>query len=380
VSSLPKNFAINDHSSHEPESPSRSCAMTGDGDKHGDVEYLCVDCADALCVSCFDGHRRTKLTKSHVVLPISEAGVFSELGQGQGSSKIQETDLHLPACAAHPDHHVTQYCTQCDDVICTKCIVTSPTHAKWHKCVEFKDADKTFVLKIGRLLADMRQEVKVTGTSLKITAKTASNLQDEQAKLSRDIESVVSEMRSSLQATFERCLKTLDTCKSRALADISQLADVEKSRLDTEQKVGSDRVNKLQNIISLSESTLTPYTSTSDRWKLAHKLSSVAKETSVNKRGEDANNNNNSNSKLHFPDVTRWKSELNKWQEGIVQALSRATPPLLTPVLTPGTSGTPGTPGSSSTPVKQHQAPIPPHTPVVAAILTKVRPLVVQVH
>jgi hypothetical protein len=59
---LPKNFTVADLVCSLP--ANSQCANLGDGDQHGPVQHVCLDCWDELCLTCSNFHTKTKLTKS----------------------------------------------------------------------------------------------------------------------------------------------------------------------------------------------------------------------------------------------------------------------------------------------------------------------------
>lgn len=155
--------------------------------------------------------------------------MIAGIGDDTSNNALFDLDLALQACSIHADLTVTQYCLQCDDVICHMCSTTS--HAG-HTCLALREADKAFSLKIDRLLADLRDKVKERSAALKTNTKSAKTLRDKQAKLRSDVEDVINEAKSKIQEMCEKIIKDLELCKTAALTEIGIQVDNERTKLD----------------------------------------------------------------------------------------------------------------------------------------------------
>ena len=126
---LPTNFVVE---SFITSLPSVSQCALSRGDKHGPVEYFCIDCWDPLCATCCEGHTKfAKVTQNHIIKKMTEVNQADvELHNRKKSS----------ACTKHSNQEVVLYCTECEQVACTVCCVVSHVeHMK--KCVSIEEID-----------------------------------------------------------------------------------------------------------------------------------------------------------------------------------------------------------------------------------------------
>jgi hypothetical protein len=107
-------------------------SQKNNSNKHGRVEYFCLNCWKAFCVECYIVHSglEKKIPEQHKVRPVSS---------------IDEADINtrrrqvLSLCSLHKDEKSVKFCRQCQDVICSSCF--AGVHSG-HDCVELKTIDE----------------------------------------------------------------------------------------------------------------------------------------------------------------------------------------------------------------------------------------------
>lgn len=72
-------------------------------------KFLCNTCSDYLCETCRNDHERKKLTRGHVVFPLTSNNLTSEA-------------TFNCACSGHIKQKLEYLCIPCDKSVCAECI------------------------------------------------------------------------------------------------------------------------------------------------------------------------------------------------------------------------------------------------------------------
>lgn len=100
-------------SSGEGESD-RGVVVCGNGVDENPATGYCFDCKVHLCGSCWDLHKKMVASKEHRTSSLEEIKL--------GSAVVPEK---APECREHKGERVKLYCSDCSDVICRDCAITS---------------------------------------------------------------------------------------------------------------------------------------------------------------------------------------------------------------------------------------------------------------
>ncbi|XP_019646782.1 PREDICTED: tripartite motif-containing protein 2-like [Branchiostoma belcheri] len=111
------------------------------------AQFYCVECADYLCQTCNDMHRRFKATKSHRVVTVQDL----QSGQAAAELRARETSK----CEDHSELNKF-YCDTCQRVICLHCVVTAH---KEHQYVEIEKAAEREGAKIKAKVATAKNTI-----------------------------------------------------------------------------------------------------------------------------------------------------------------------------------------------------------------------------
>lgn len=75
--------------------------------------YRCMQCEDDLCESCSAAHKKTKLTRNHILAP------FDQIKLGKYDTDIRSKQrMH---CDLHPTQKCDAYCATCSVLVCGEC-------------------------------------------------------------------------------------------------------------------------------------------------------------------------------------------------------------------------------------------------------------------
>ncbi|CAC5400527.1 unnamed protein product [Mytilus coruscus] len=160
----------------------------------------CTDCAEALCLTCFEAHKSFKVSRNHNVISIEDhnalQGIISNL------SEVQRCDQH--------DKRFEYFCPLHDEVVCIKCIQTKHSECTgWLPISEAADGVKASVAKetIKQDLEDMIRNIEELIDSHKKEQLSNQNvcksLKDEASKVAQSIIQKVKDLEAELYKTID---------------------------------------------------------------------------------------------------------------------------------------------------------------------------------
>ncbi len=239
---LPKNFSVEAMISSLP--AMSECVLQGDGNEHGKVEHVCIDCWDVLCASCSAVHRRTKQTKNHTVKPLSDV----TMEDIQAHKAIKNT-----YCMIHKQQEVTLYCTNCEQVCCTTC---SATKCKTHNCLDLQDADNGFIGQIKSVLELLlkkhsRYERVVQNMTLAIETLATNS-----AKTLEDTDKFLNNIEDSLKEALEQVLVQIRRCRETAKQTVSNSSSQETDKLHTSRTHTDTTAHNIMHKVAMIEKYL----------------------------------------------------------------------------------------------------------------------------
>ena len=195
------------------------CGSVESGGTHGDVEFFCIECWEPLCSLCYDGHKRTKLTRKHSVKVVSD---------------INEDDITqhcknlMGMCSIHIEEELKLYCKECEELICIFCNVK--THSK-HICITLEEADRIFKGKIkNNLILLKNKEMKLT-KQIKDAEESLKSLIDEEVKCLDDVQLFYNDICEKLVKDFEHMYSEIKTYQNTTSLVVLNMTNIEKIRL-----------------------------------------------------------------------------------------------------------------------------------------------------
>lgn len=75
--------------------------------------YRCIQCQDNLCQSCAAAHKKTKVTRGHILAS------FEQIRLGKYDSDIRQSQR--VNCNRHPLQASNKYCYNCEQLFCIDC-------------------------------------------------------------------------------------------------------------------------------------------------------------------------------------------------------------------------------------------------------------------
>ncbi|KAK2162499.1 hypothetical protein LSH36_97g02032 [Paralvinella palmiformis] len=168
-------------SEKQPENGSK-CGLCSIQSLDSEADKYCLDCFKLLCDGCADDHKAMTLTSDHNVIELP----------------IDVEDVRLPlssTCRQHPSEPLRYYCTNCDDILCMSCSMTS-VH-KEHGMVRLSDR-----------MADIKHDITSTMGEIWREVFDAERKLDEIDSLERELRAKeMSVKRAILSKTLEEIFR-----------------------------------------------------------------------------------------------------------------------------------------------------------------------------
>jgi hypothetical protein len=216
------------------------------GNKHGIVEYFCLDCWKALCVECCRVHFKTKVTEQHKVRPVAS---------------IDEDDINnrrrylLSHCSLHTNEKLVLFCRQCQDVICLSCFVGDHTA---HDCVELETFDKVIAQELRKEQKEILQhEVNVSKQMQSVESKINAVDNNKSEKLF-EIQEHVAKLLSKAREAYMKIIAKINDVEEEAKKNVLEEVAKHKKRLSLSKATCETKMNKLHQINSAFDIILNP--------------------------------------------------------------------------------------------------------------------------
>lgn len=106
--------------------------------------HNCLECSVNLCAACSEVHKKQRIGSGHTVEKLEP-----DKTQSEDSGKASER-----RCSFHPNSDLKLFCTNCNQVVCSECVVALHNG---HKCESIHKAIKVY----SKLLNDSIHRVSV---------------------------------------------------------------------------------------------------------------------------------------------------------------------------------------------------------------------------
>ena len=196
-------------------------------DENVPASKWCVDCEDALCITCVKSHKGSKVSMTHHVIHME---VISTL-----SDEVLTTQTK---CSNHPDFIMDFFCNQHHVICCRRCM--SEDHRSCDKVMPLEMASNN--AKTSSLFHDISQGMK----QVHLTLKTAvQNRRENRDRMKIEEKTIVRQI-SAFKASV---IKRLDELEKSALLEMQTASQNYISQMETEE-------SELEKSVSLIEKHL----------------------------------------------------------------------------------------------------------------------------
>ncbi len=237
ITDLPINFAIHDpllveqQQQHEDDDVPKEQKKQEEPNHSGSQLILCtlceekeaisqcLDCSEFLCLLCQQAHQRIKATRHHTNIVALDQLKPEELRTKLTMNKTKLASL----CSIHGNKKVKFFCENCEQLICSTCIV--PVHQP-HKLISISEASLKYKATTKELLHETKSQLYELQGSIKavnemhVKVEKKSKLVDDQIKeefadLQKQLKERQSVLLQELQALTSRKLLNLEDTQQR---------------------------------------------------------------------------------------------------------------------------------------------------------------------
>ena len=159
---------------HEKERSCEYCRFDG---KKVFATSLCLDCQDNMCEECANSHRRTKVTRSHKVIP------YVQVQLGRYDTDIRE--YQNQKCKKHDNTVYTMFCDRCEVMMCSECKVETHENHKW---TTLEKAVSKYQTQIRNLLKGIQRQIPSIHNYVKFLSNYDNSVVSTQEKLIANME------------------------------------------------------------------------------------------------------------------------------------------------------------------------------------------------
>lgn len=192
----------------------------------------CFTCSDHLCDSCFELHKKQKLSREHNVVLLKD---LQQLDRKIGMKSVHRK-LH---CEEHKDEQLKLFCKTCQKVICRDCAL-----------VKHREHDYVFV---HESRSNAQKELK--GLVEKTKEKQTKFIEHSEhlAKICKTSSAAFHTNKQELNAVFDKLIKCIEARRKTLLADLETLSQTEEKMLNAEGDYLEMALARLSNGIQFTE-------------------------------------------------------------------------------------------------------------------------------
>ena len=155
-------------------------------------------------------------------------------------SEMDSVSIKLPECEKHPPLKQEYYCIDCSELLCKRCMMDR------HRLHNYDETEMV----VASLYASLQQNVQSAKESLELAERAAGKLESSKACITTD----ETQLKSKIEAFFERSRKELDRCQSTLIEKINDRTVSKVESLNAkEQQITSARSVLLEVIENLQK-------------------------------------------------------------------------------------------------------------------------------
>ena len=200
-----------------------------------------TECNDFLCKECWDAHRRTKLPRSHTVLPLEEAKKRSK----KELVKMLNFSSDLHSNCSEQGMSLSIYCKQCRVQVCDKCLIS---HHKGHPIHEISEEVK-----------DRKKEIMQCVTQFICNQEELTKAIKSTEEMQEKVRTCKSEVDEMIQKVFANLRQLVQEREKVLLAENSKIAQAKNSRVCFKLESFHHLLDSISRCHALSSAATTEY-------------------------------------------------------------------------------------------------------------------------
>ena len=192
----------------------------------------CLTCSDHLCDSCFQFHKKQKLSRDHHVVMLKD---LHQMDRKTGVRSVRRK-LH---CDEHKDEPLKLFCKTCQKVICRDCALVKHREHKYIFVHEFRHE------------AEKQLRVLVKKTKLK-QAEFKSH-SEYLAKARESSSGGFVACKGELNTVFDQMIKSIEARRKALLKELEALSQTEEKQLNAETDYVELALARFSNSVQFTE-------------------------------------------------------------------------------------------------------------------------------
>lgn len=205
-------------------SADRSCSYCKFDGKSEPAESRCLDCSDDLCDPCAKAHRKTRVTRDHLVAP------YAQIKNGLYDHDIRA--CQVPRCSKHASEFA-QFCCDCAQLACKSCQAESH---RGHHLESTEAAVARLQPEAQSFVQGLRKRIPALSEYQGFLQSQLKKLEEKQAETTEGIKKQADAIHALVDLYCDSLMKDINSAFSKEAADIesrSKDLDVAKQSLES---------------------------------------------------------------------------------------------------------------------------------------------------
>ena len=192
-------------------------------DRNNGADF-CKECYVFLCSECTSAHKRTQVTRKHVVIPLDD---LKHAGVGCFTRK------ELCSVSGHEDQPYAFYCDkkECQKPICTPCAVTDHNQADGHVIKNLKDVYEEDKRLVEQMVGELLKKISCVSSSTKQLESDSARIDEQKRETNKQIDLLFDNLESLLESRKHSLKQQVDNlCVTKKQALTEQLQNLQKTK------------------------------------------------------------------------------------------------------------------------------------------------------
>ena len=173
----------------------------------------CLTCSDHLCESCFELHKKLKITREHNVVLLKD---IQQLDRKTGIKSVRQKQL----CEEHKDEPLKLFCKTCQKVICRDCALVKHREHKYMFVNEIRPEAQNQLEELVKRVEKKQTEFKAHSEHL--------------AKVRESSSAAFTTSKQELNTIFDKIMKAVEARRKNLFAQLDVLSLVEEKKMNAE--------------------------------------------------------------------------------------------------------------------------------------------------
>ena len=193
----------------------------------------CLTCSDHLCESCFELHKKLKLTRDHNVVMLKD---LQQMDRKTGVKSVRQK-LH---CDKHKEEPLKLFCNTCEKVICRDCAL-----------VKHRQHEYVFVHE-HELRHETQKQLEVLVQKVEEKQAEFKLHREHLTKVHKSSSAAFSASKKEASAFFDKMVQSIEAHRKKVLTHLDAFIQTEEKKLNTETEYLDSSLARLSNSIQFT--------------------------------------------------------------------------------------------------------------------------------